>query len=493
MNIQKVENVIPELEAYLAIALLPRNIFQKNNLTIMARFSPILELDEFCFNRNDRLGRGSFGVVYKGIHKFKKFPVAVKEIKKIPNDPDDEFFLMQEAGILRELGQIKHPNLVEFLKSIETPEYLYLVMEFCNAGNLDDFLHERQRLDTATLQHFFKQIAQGLNVMYHVGIIHRDLKPQNIFLCKPAGRTNPNPLELTVKIADFGIARYLNTHELATTLCGSPMYMAPEVVLELPYSIKADLWSVGVMLYECAVGAITFLKPGWSLLKLKRFYTEDGELNLHVPIGTSKRLQELLTTLLKIDQRKRIDFNSFLFHSFFEFDSGTIVVHNLPNNLPPVPKARKIGHNKENQKNLIAPIKEEEEDGQRTMIFSPKKNVDEQIKALPWYYPNVNREDCERILEKQGKVGDYLLRESETKPGVYSLSIKSPNRNIHFTIEKDKLEPGKLVIGDKKFNTIEELKDYYTKFRIYMGKNNNDNLFLGKPINRFLYPQIHKF
>lgn len=85
------------------------------------------------------------------------------------------------------------------------------------------------------------------------------------------------------------------------------------------------------------------------------------------------------------------------------------------NNLPPVPKARKIGHNKENQKNLIAPIKEEEEDGQRTMIFSPKKNVDEQIKALPWYYPNVNREDCEKILEKQGKVGDYLLRESETK------------------------------------------------------------------------------
>ena len=87
----------------------------------------------------------------------------------------------------------------------------------------------------------------------------------------------------------------------------------------------------------------------------------------------------------------------------------------MPNNLPPVPKARKIGHNKGNQKNLIAPIKEEEEDGQRTMIFAPKKNVDEQIKALPWYYPNVTREDCERILEKQGKIGDYLLRESETK------------------------------------------------------------------------------
>lgn len=82
---------------------------------------------------------------------------------------------------------------------------------------------------------------------------------QNIFLCKPTGRHNPNPLEITIKIADFGIARYLNTHELATTLCGSPMYMAPEVVLEKPYSIKADLWSVGVMLYECAVGNITFL------------------------------------------------------------------------------------------------------------------------------------------------------------------------------------------------------------------------------------------
>ena len=69
--------------------------------------------------------------------------------------------------------------------------------------------------------------------------------------------------------------------------------------------------------------------------------------------------------------------------------------------------------------------------------------------------------------------------------------MKSPSRNIHFTVEKDRQEPGKLVIGDKKFNSIEELKEYYTKYRIYIGKNDNEKLFLSKPISRFLYPALH--
>lgn len=127
-------------------------------------------------------------------------------------------------------------------------------MEFCNGGDLADYLHAKGAINENTIQHFFKQIAQALEAINKRGIVHRDLKPQNILLCNPPQRINPPIHEIVVKLADFGFARFLNDGVMAGTLCGSPMYMAPEVIMSLQYDAKADLWSIGTIMYQCLTG-----------------------------------------------------------------------------------------------------------------------------------------------------------------------------------------------------------------------------------------------
>ena len=90
-------------------------------------------------------------------------------------------------------------------------------------------------------------------------IVHRDLKPQNILLCNPRHPNKPQPTQLIVKLADFGFARSLPEGIMAGTLCGSPMYMAPEVIMSQQYGAKADLWSIGTIIYQCLTGKAPFL------------------------------------------------------------------------------------------------------------------------------------------------------------------------------------------------------------------------------------------
>lgn len=100
------------------------------------------------------------------------------------------------------------------------------------------------------------------------GIVHRDLKPQNILLCKSQNSIQQptDPHQLIVKLADFGFARFLNEGVMAGTLCGSPMYMAPEVIMSLQYCAKADLWSVGTIIYQCLMGKAPFVVSFFFLI-----------------------------------------------------------------------------------------------------------------------------------------------------------------------------------------------------------------------------------
>lgn len=100
--------------------------------------------------------------------------------------------------------------------------------------------------------------ANALKAINAKGIVHRDLKPQNILLCNPTRRPNPPSSELTIKLADFGFARFLHDGVMAATLCGSPMYMAPEVIMSLQYCAKADLWSIGTIIFQCLTGKAPF-------------------------------------------------------------------------------------------------------------------------------------------------------------------------------------------------------------------------------------------
>uniref|UniRef100_UPI0037E8ACDE serine/threonine-protein kinase ULK1 isoform X1 n=1 Tax=Semicossyphus pulcher TaxID=241346 RepID=UPI0037E8ACDE len=271
---------------------------------------------KFEFSRKDLIGHGAFAVVFKGRHREKHdWEVAVKCINK-KNLAKSQTLLGKEIKILKEL---KHENIVALLDFQETASSVYLVMEYCNGGDLADYLHSKGTLSEDTIRVFLQQIAGAMRVLQAKGIIHRDLKPQNILLSYPAGRKSHSN-NTCIKIADFGFARYLQNNMMAATLCGSPMYMAPEVIMSQNYDAKADLWSIGTIVFQCLTGKAPFQASSPQDLRL--FYEKNKTLSPNIPRETSNHLRHLLMGLLQRNHKDRMDFDDVFSHPFLEASSS---------------------------------------------------------------------------------------------------------------------------------------------------------------------------
>uniref|UniRef100_A0A1I8B141 non-specific serine/threonine protein kinase n=1 Tax=Meloidogyne hapla TaxID=6305 RepID=A0A1I8B141_MELHA len=271
------------------------------------------EVDGFCYG-GEVIGHGAFAVVYKGRHKETNKEVAIKAIAK-KNLSKAKNLLTKEIKILQELKGLQHENLVSLLRCVETPTHVYLVMEYCNHGDLAEYLFGKQTINELTIQHFFSQIAKALEALNKKAIVHRDLKPQNILLCNPRHPNPPQPNQLIVKLADFGFARSLPEGIMAGTLCGSPMYMAPEVIMSHQYGAKADLWSIGTIIYQCLTGKAPFLAQ--TPQALKNYYMRHTDLRPNIPDFCSPLLANLLLGLLKRNPSDRMEFDAFFTHPFF--------------------------------------------------------------------------------------------------------------------------------------------------------------------------------
>ncbi|TRY88572.1 hypothetical protein DNTS_034546 [Danionella cerebrum] len=271
---------------------------------------------KFEFSRKDLIGHGAFAVVFKGRNREKHdWEVAVKCINK-KNLAKSQTLLGKEIKILKEL---KHENIVALLDFQETASSVYLVMEYCNGGDLADYLHCKGTLSEDTIRVFLQQIAGAMQVLQAKGIIHRDLKPQNILLSHPAGRKSHSN-NTCIKIADFGFARHLQNNMMAATLCGSPMYMAPEVIMSQNYDAKADLWSIGTIVFQCLTGKAPFQAS--SPQDLRMFYEKNKTLSPNIPRETSSHLRHLLLGLLQRNHKDRMDFDEFFRHPFLEASSS---------------------------------------------------------------------------------------------------------------------------------------------------------------------------
>lgn len=191
------------------------------------------------------IGEGSFGKVYKGRRRQCGQIVAIKFIPTAGRSESELELLRQEIDILRNL---RHENVVLMLDYFETPNEMCVVTE-CAQGELFDILEDDKSLPEEVVRSIARQLVQALHYLHSQRIIHRDMKPQNILL-GAGGR---------VMLCDFGFARAMSRHTtVLTSIKGTPLYMAPELVQELPYDRRADLWSLGVILFELYVGTPPF-------------------------------------------------------------------------------------------------------------------------------------------------------------------------------------------------------------------------------------------
>ncbi|KAK7350054.1 hypothetical protein VNO77_08119 [Canavalia gladiata] len=252
-----------------------------------------------------QIGAGSFSVVWHGRHKVHGTEVAIKEIATLRLNKKLQESLMSEIFILK---RINHPNIICLHDIIQVPGKIHLVLEYCKGGDLSLYIQRHGRVPEAAAKHFMQQLAAGLQVLRDNNLIHRDLKPQNLLLSR-------NDEKSVLKIADFGFARSLQPRGLAETLCGSPLYMAPEIMQLQKYDAKADLWSVGAILFQLVTGRTPF--TGNNQIQLLQNIMKPTELQFPSDNPSlSSECKDLCQKLLRRNPVERLTFEEFFNHPF---------------------------------------------------------------------------------------------------------------------------------------------------------------------------------
>lgn len=237
------------------------------------------------FDLLDKLGQGGMGQVYKARDKETDEVVAIKFLL-----PDADGKMLERLRVeAREHATLRHPHVVHLLDYLEYEGHEFLVMEFMDAGNLSDFLDDAPELGQVIQA--FSQIADGLEYIHRQGLVHRDLKPENI-LFNGQGQA---------KIADLGMVRRMDQERALTSfgqLVGTTRYMAPEQILHSEVTPAADLYSLGVFLFEAVVGEPPLHGDSDFALLNAHIREVPPPLRSRVPTAPA-RLEELVASLLE--------------------------------------------------------------------------------------------------------------------------------------------------------------------------------------------------
>ncbi|KAK6179679.1 hypothetical protein SNE40_011986 [Patella caerulea] len=266
--------------------------------------SAIPQLKDFVFT--EKLGSGTYATVYKAYRKTGvREVVAVKCVLKGSLNKTSTENLLTEIELLKKL---KHESIVELKDFRWDDGYIYLIMEYCSGGDLSHFIRKKRALPEQIVRRFLQQIAQAMKFLWDNNVAHMDLKPQNILL---TSTTNPR-----LKLADFGFAKNLYDGDTLYTMRGSPLYMAPEIICHGTYDARVDLWSIGVILYECLFGRAPFASKSFKELGAKIWDQKSVELPYGVDI--SDKARDLVLRLLKRNPDDRISFEEFFAHPFVD-------------------------------------------------------------------------------------------------------------------------------------------------------------------------------
>mmetsp|Transcript_9579 Transcript_9579/g.18677 ORF Transcript_9579/g.18677 Transcript_9579/m.18677 type:complete len:476 (+) Transcript_9579:1355-2782(+) len=252
------------------------------------------------------LGKGAFGKVILGVHRLTGMHVAIKAIEKARLDSEyAKRKVFQEVFLLK---RIRHRNVVRILEVFESAKHVLIVMEFTSGGDLLQFVKLKKRLSEAEARLIFRQIVDGAIAIHSHGVLHRDFKLDNILL---DGNYS------TIKICDFGVSRILKRGQVCFDKCGTPAYIAPEIIAEQGYEgYSVDTWSIGVMLYAMVTGTVPFRAP--SIQELHKLVLK-GKYSL--PDHVSPMLADLLSQMMCILPNNRISLQKVLSHPWLTYEA----------------------------------------------------------------------------------------------------------------------------------------------------------------------------
>ncbi|XP_067256970.1 serine/threonine-protein kinase 33 isoform X1 [Chanodichthys erythropterus] len=288
---------------------------------------PHTRIDDECniqkiYSFGRKLGQGNFGVVCEATHIETQRKWAIKKVNKEKAGSSGVKHLEREVSIMK---KVKHEHIIHLEEVFETPKRMYLVTELCEGGDLKDLLQKNKHFSEEETRHIIKSLSEAIVYLHKKDIVHRDLKLENI-LVKSCHHGNDNDM-VNIKVTDFGLSVQkggVGSENMLQATCGTPMYMAPEVINGHEYSQQCDLWSIGVIMYMLLCGEPPFIYS--SKERLSEMIMK-GELTFSGPVWhtISDAAKNVIRCLLKVDPAHRITANELLDNPWISGDTSTTV------------------------------------------------------------------------------------------------------------------------------------------------------------------------
>ena len=254
-----------------------------------------------------QLGKGAFGKVYLGLHRLTGLKVAIKAIdKSIIQDEKTRRNVFQEVYVMK---KVNHPNVIKLLEVFESNRHLMIVLEYAGGGDLLQLVKSREHLSETEGKHVFSQVIDAVKACHTNNIIHRDVKLDNLLITTDF---------TCIKLCDFGVGRSVKPGEKIFDQCGTPAYLAPEIVADRGYDpFYVDIWSMGVLLYAILSGTVPFRAktlPELHKLILRCKYEMPGNI--------SEAAQDLIRKMLSPIPHMRISLDDMKTHEWFDEPSA---------------------------------------------------------------------------------------------------------------------------------------------------------------------------
>ena len=418
------------------------------------------------------IGQGAFGKVNIGLNILTGRVVAVKSFIKSELKTNQNFSkILYETNLMQKLN---HPNITKILETFEDDKYIFIIMEYINGGNLFSFVKKRRKLSEKISKFLFKQIILGIQHIHSKKIVHRDIKLENILI----------DLNNKIKICDFGIGIMLESeNELIYDQCGTPMYMAPEIILNSKKKgykgYPVDIWSAGIALYIMLSGTLPFCyknnknNDNNSISLSNSSNNNNYELQYSIINKNPKKIKkisneakDLLRGLLNKEPDKRLTIEQILNHPWFKIDEDKSNKYNL------FTKAERIMLSK----NYIDYRKEGNEDLKESFSISNLnsnekddiniKNVKTKSSILAPYNTLIENESFrinskgEVEFDNGEKFNDFHNPKIKLENDIVNIGHKVKNAFINFEFNNNgELDNGMVIQSKSRSNTFINLSE----------------------------------
>jgi 5'-AMP-activated protein kinase catalytic alpha subunit len=415
-----------------------------------------LSIKNYEFKKD--IGEGNFGKVKLGVFKKTGEEFAIKIINKDKIKQKMKNIIFKENEIITKFN---HINIVYVFQIIEEEKNIYIIMEYCNKGELFDYIVAHQKLEEDEASIFFYQLINGVDYMHKKGVAHRDLKPENLLLT----------VNKILKIIDFGLSHEYDENSLLKTKCGSPSYAAPEIIRGKLYDgFKTDIWCCGIILYAMLCGYLPFEGDN-----NKELFRNILNCNPEYPSFMSKTAKKLIKSLLKANPDERLTIEQIKKNDFYLKGKELCKIdYNLVED-----ELEKRATFYGNEKNNVIKNNKKKEDEELLSKMS-ENNRNKKINLLNYFTDENNNEGINSFRQQILKNNDNFKKKIDIINDKIQKILQTDGKELNnkTSIHNDNDSSKRLNIFNYKSKNKEQL----------IGKQNiYDERFINKNAGHFLY------